>query len=202
MQSHHTNRYRAGLIAALTLLFSSPAMAADGKTEGGNAAVDPFVGLQPGLGSLPLLGRGRTRSISAENPTGEKGKGRHGNPQSDRAQAGGERPGCGRPRPGLESPAFHPSQRRETAVLMDVAGPGIIQHIWMVEGSKPRPCHPVLLGWRRDSIGGVARPGLLRRGPRPVRAGEFPGGRGQPRQRPELFLADAVSDARPDHSDQ
>jgi hypothetical protein len=27
------------------------------------------------LGSLPLLGRGRTRSISAENPTGEKGKG-------------------------------------------------------------------------------------------------------------------------------
>ena len=35
----------------------------------------PFIGLQPGLGSLPLLGRGRTRSISAENPTGERGRG-------------------------------------------------------------------------------------------------------------------------------
>ena len=36
---------------------------------------ESFIGLQPGLGSLPLLNRGRTRSISAENPTGEKGKG-------------------------------------------------------------------------------------------------------------------------------
>ena len=34
-----------------------------------------FVAFQAGLGSLPLLGRGRTRSISAENPTGEQGKG-------------------------------------------------------------------------------------------------------------------------------
>src|SRR5512138_2752741 len=42
-------------------------------------AVDPdpvsLMGLQPGLGSLPLLGRGRTRSVSAENPTGEPGRG-------------------------------------------------------------------------------------------------------------------------------
>jgi hypothetical protein len=30
---------------------------------------DPYLGLQPGLGTLPMLGQGRTRSISAENPT-------------------------------------------------------------------------------------------------------------------------------------
>ncbi len=32
-------------------------------------------GFYPGLGTLPLLGNVRTRSISAENPTGEPGKG-------------------------------------------------------------------------------------------------------------------------------
>ncbi len=202
MQDHHTRRFGAGLIAALTLLFCSPAMAADDKKAGGLAAGDTFVGLQPGLGSLPLLGRGRTRSISAENPTGEKGKGGMAIPNptepkpADGARAADDLGQGWKVRPFIRVNAG------ETAVLMDVAGPGIIQHIWMVEGSEPRPCHPVLLGWRGDSIGGGARPGLLRRGPRPVRAGEFPGGRGQPHERPELFLADAVSDAGPDHTDQ
>ena len=32
-------------------------------------------GLNLGLGALPLMTSARTRSISAENPTGEKGKG-------------------------------------------------------------------------------------------------------------------------------
>ena len=33
---------------------------------GSAAAQDPLSGLQSGIGTLPLLGRGRTRSISAE----------------------------------------------------------------------------------------------------------------------------------------
>src|ERR1039458_7794840 len=66
---------RANLIAALlagisyVLLFQYPAFAANDPGQ------EQFIGLQPGLGTLPLLGQGRTRSISAENPTGEKGKG-------------------------------------------------------------------------------------------------------------------------------
>ena len=34
-----------------------------------------FTGMNLGLGALPLLSTARTRSISPENPTGEKGKG-------------------------------------------------------------------------------------------------------------------------------
>jgi hypothetical protein len=91
-------------------------------------------GLQSGLGSLPLLGRGRTRSISAENPTGAKGQG------------GMAVPNPGEPKPvasaraaddlgqGWKVRPFIRINAGETATLMDVAGPGIIQHIWMVEG--------------------------------------------------------------------
>ena len=41
--------------------------------EGGT--MTQFTTLNGGLGALPLLTDARTRSISAENPTGEKGKG-------------------------------------------------------------------------------------------------------------------------------
>ena len=37
--------------------------------------MDNLTGLNSGLGALPLITNARTRSISAENPTGEKGKG-------------------------------------------------------------------------------------------------------------------------------
>ena len=38
-------------------------------------ALNEMPDLNPGLGALPLLTGARTRSISAENPTGAKGKG-------------------------------------------------------------------------------------------------------------------------------
>lgn len=91
-------------------------------------------GLQAGLGNLPLLGRGRTRSISAENPTGAKGQG------------GMAVPNPGEPKPvasaraaddlgqGWKVRPFIRINAGETATLMDVTGPGIIQHIWLVEG--------------------------------------------------------------------
>ena len=37
--------------------------------------MDQMPGLNMGLGALPLMTNARTRSISAENPTGEKGEG-------------------------------------------------------------------------------------------------------------------------------
>ena len=82
MNGHSARCFTICLSAALILLSCPPpAGAAEGLNSTppgpvvGGTAGDAFVGLQPGLGSLPLLGRGRTRSISAENPTGERGKG-------------------------------------------------------------------------------------------------------------------------------
>lgn len=154
MNDHSRSPFAACLIAALlaagarALLpqpFAVPAEVARpilDKTSGTSvvpakttdSSQEAFVSLQPGLGSLPLLGRGHTRSISAENPTGEKGKG------------GMAIPNPAEPKPAASARAaedlgqswkvrpFIRLNARETAVLMDVAGPGIVQHIWMVEG--------------------------------------------------------------------
>ena len=88
-------------------------------------------GLEFGLGSLPLLTNARTRSISAENPTGEKGKGGMaipdpGDPDLPHSGAAVDLGQGWKVRPFLKPRAG------ETLTLMDVDGPGIIQHIWMV----------------------------------------------------------------------
>jgi hypothetical protein len=82
------------------------------------------------LSSLPFLDGARTRSISAENPTGAKGRGGMAIPQpsdpdlphsaaaADLGQGWKVRP-------------FLKPLTGETVNLMDVDGPGIIQHIWM-----------------------------------------------------------------------
>ena len=134
MQSNTCRQLAVTLAAALAILSCAPALAASGQPPSSPAPLDPFQGLQPGLGSLPLLGRGRTRSICAENPTGEKGKG------------GMAVPNPSEPKPAASARAadnlgqhwkvrpFLRVNAGQTAVLMDVAGSGIIQHIWMVEG--------------------------------------------------------------------
>lgn len=90
-------------------------------------------GFQPGLGTLPLLGQGRTRSVSAENPTGEKGKGGMAIPDPTEK----EWPASGRAADNLgqgwKVRPFIRVNKGQTATLMDVAGPGVIQHIWLVE---------------------------------------------------------------------
>ena len=96
-----------------------------------------FSGLIPGLGTLPLLTEMRTRSISAENPTGAKGKGGmaipdptdpnlpHSSHASDLGQGWKVRP-------------FLNAKAHETVTLMDVEGPGTIQHIWIVTDKEWR----------------------------------------------------------------
>ena len=81
--------------------------------------------LGPGLGleSLPLLSDAETRSISAENPTGEKGGGAKVAPNEDNA-ASMLGPGW-KVRPCI---ALEPGT---TTTLADVEGPGMIQHIWI-----------------------------------------------------------------------
>jgi len=90
-------------------------------------SLDPFGGMSMGLGSLPLLTPGQTRSISAENPSGGKGLAtmeplRPDDPyhlSSSEAARWKKHP-------------FLAPKAHQTVTLMDVDGPGIIQHIWMV----------------------------------------------------------------------
>lgn len=86
----------------------------------------PRLGL--GLGCLPLLSDAETRSISAENPTGEKGGGAKEDPKG---QGPASMLGQGwkvRPCITLEPGA--------TVTLADIQGAGIIQHIWITVDPK------------------------------------------------------------------
>ncbi len=81
-----------------------------------------------GLGSLPLLLDAETRSISAENPTGEKGGGAKAEPTPDNAAS---MLGKGwKVRPCITLKAG------ETVTLADIQGTGIIQHIWMTVSER------------------------------------------------------------------
>ncbi len=89
-----------------------------------------FGALGLGLSGLPLLTGWRTRSISPENPTGAKGHGGRAVPDPsdpDLSYSGAaERLGQGwKVRP------FVKPHAGESLTLMDVDGPGFIQHIWM-----------------------------------------------------------------------
>jgi hypothetical protein len=81
-----------------------------------------------GLGSLPMLRNSETRSISAENPRGERAGGARavpspGSPASDIGAGWKVRP-------------FIPVPRASTVTLAEVGGPGVIQHIWMTVDNK------------------------------------------------------------------
>jgi hypothetical protein len=76
-----------------------------------------------GLANLPLVFGSETRSISAENPTGERGGGAKAVPKAESAAsmlgAGWKVRPCITLEPGT------------TTTLADVEGPGTIQHIWI-----------------------------------------------------------------------
>ncbi|MFQ5809808.1 MAG: glycoside hydrolase family 172 protein [Armatimonadota bacterium] len=83
-----------------------------------------FNGLGMSLGSLPRLSGAKTRSLSAENPTGEKGKGGMAT----------EGTGAGCARDLGQGWKVSPSVRIEagsTHDLADIEGPGAIQSIWL-----------------------------------------------------------------------
>ncbi len=120
------------VVAALNLAFSAGAPGAS-PTQSPPTG-DAFLGLQSGLGTLPLLGHGRTRSISAENPTGEKGKGGQAIPNPSEPKPAASARAADDLGQGWKVRPFIRVNAGETATLMDVRGSGIIQHIWMVEG--------------------------------------------------------------------
>ena len=96
--------------------------------------------LDPGfLGSpmagLPLLSRAQTRSICAENPTGEKGKGAMAIPEPGKVP----RADLGQGWKISPSITIKPGQM---VTLADIAGPGVIQQIWMTPSGAWR--HSIL----------------------------------------------------------
>jgi len=80
------------------------------------------------LASLPLLSTAETRSISAENPHGEKGGGAKAVPDAGNAAAALGR--GWKVRPCITLPAGQVTE------LANVAGPGQIQHIWITVDPK------------------------------------------------------------------
>lgn len=81
-----------------------------------------------GLGSLPLLSKVKTRSISAENPKGEAGSGAKEIPDKDSPAS---KLGKGwKVRPCITLP------KNSTTTLAEIKGPGIIQHIWITVDVK------------------------------------------------------------------
>ena len=75
-----------------------------------------------GMNELPLLQRGKSRSINWENRTGEKGKGGMAS-----SELGPSRKG---------SPCIPKIRAGETVTLAEIDGMGIIQHIWMTVTDK------------------------------------------------------------------
>ncbi len=102
-----------------------------------------FNGVNMGLGNIYKLSRAVTRSITAENVYGERGRGGMAEvsdtPQEEVTRIGQgwyrQEPArdLGRPwkiRPCITLP------KQSTTTLMDVAGPGVIQHIWITVEAK------------------------------------------------------------------
>ena len=83
-----------------------------------------------GLANLPILTDAQTRSVSAENPTGEKGQGGMGvpNPADPHLPFSKAASDLGQ---GWKVNPFLKPKAHETVTLMDVDGPGVVQHIWM-----------------------------------------------------------------------
>ncbi len=87
-----------------------------------------FNQLNFGLGSLPLLTDAETRSISAENPTGERANGAKEVPGEFNAASMLGKGWKVRPCITLEP--------NSTTCLADIQGPGVIQHIWITVDPK------------------------------------------------------------------
>ena len=90
-----------------------------------------FHGLSVGLPDLARLSDAQSRSITAENPTGERGGGA-------RAEVTGERhPARELGRGWKVAPSIF-IQPGETFTVAQIAGPGAIQHIWMAPNGNWR----------------------------------------------------------------
>lgn len=84
----------------------------------------PYNGLDQGMGNLSRLSHARTRSISPENFTGEKGKGAMAT-EGTGAKAARDLGQGWKISPSVKIPS------KQVFTLAEIQGPGAIQHIWM-----------------------------------------------------------------------
>jgi hypothetical protein len=97
------------------------------------AMMTSMLGFMNGLGSLPILDNFETRSISAENPKGEKGGGAKEAP--DKGNPGRELGKGWKIRPCITLPA------NSMTTLAEIEGSGTIRHIWItVDPRAYRDC--------------------------------------------------------------
>ncbi len=93
---------------------------------------EPFNGLGMNMGNLYRLSNARTRSISPENFTGEKGKAGmarlEDKDMSNKANAANAARDLGQ---GWKVNPYVKIKAGETLTLAEIEGPGAIQHIWM-----------------------------------------------------------------------
>jgi len=94
---------------------------------------EKFNGLDMNMGNLSRLSDAKTRSISPENITGEKGKGAMADPITDKgkrniANAASEARDLGM---GWKANPFIIINPGETVTIAEMEGPGAIQQIWM-----------------------------------------------------------------------
>ena len=101
-------------------------------TAAGFAQEYPFDGLNMSLGNLSRLSDAKTRSISPENFTGEKGKGGMATPQLPATRNVNNASWAARDlgQTWKVNP-FITIESKETVTIAEIEGPGAIQHIWM-----------------------------------------------------------------------
>ena len=109
-----------------------------------------------GLAGLALLGDMKTRSISAENPTGAKGRGGMAIPNPSEPKPAASARAADDLGQGWKVRPFLRVNAGRTVTLMDVDGPGVIRHIWMVEGLSR--AHVLRIYWDHEKTPSVEVP--------------------------------------------
>ncbi len=110
-----------------------------------------FDGLGTHIGNLWRLSEARSRSISAENPTGEKG----GGAKAVEGVASRAARGLGQ---GWKVDPFVRIPAGATHTMADIQGPGVVQHVWLTPALKQWRFAIIRIYWDDQQIPSVECP--------------------------------------------
>ncbi len=108
------------------ICFFALALASAGYAQG-----EKFDGLDVNMGNIYRLSDAKTRSISPENYTGEKGKGGMADPNDTERNVANARHAASTLGQGWKVNPYIIVKAGETFTIADIEGPGAIQQIWM-----------------------------------------------------------------------
>ena len=114
-----------------------------------------FGRLEVGLGGLPMLSNARTRSVCPENPTGGKGMGGMSVPDPEKYPFSAAAIDLGQ---GWKVNPFRKVKSGQTVTIMDVNGPGVIQHIWLVADPAKGSSHIIRFYWDGEETPSIETP--------------------------------------------